>query len=285
MVVATEHAVIITQPKNFASRKKSACLMVLLRYHTGMTEMLHKVRKGHTAQFGFVQWGEALKALGFTVNFGRTGRKIATMTIQAPQGSTITIESNPGYEVPRWIQREKIDLVVLASQYLGLPTPEAERELKKLASRDLNNTGTCPVCLGVFKRARDGGMVHHGFERPGDGEIHGDCFGVGYQPWELEPTGLKLFLELKLQPVVLQLQEDLEDLESGNVKSLFVPSARSFSLKEILRSHPSFDYELDRAIWNCRARLWSSAAHCVRVQERLVTWAPGELPEIKHAKK
>jgi hypothetical protein len=48
--------------------------------------------------------------------------------------------------------------------------------------------GHCPVCEGAFK-VRDGKMVHHGFKRPGDGSIHGDCFGVGLPPYECSPEG------------------------------------------------------------------------------------------------
>jgi hypothetical protein len=52
--------------------------------------------------------------------------------------------------------------------------------------------GLCPVCEGEFK-VRAGKLVHHGFERPGDGMIHGDCFAVGYEPYERSSKGSKNF--------------------------------------------------------------------------------------------
>lgn len=48
--------------------------------------------------------------------------------------------------------------------------------------------GSCPVCEGEFK-VRNGALVHHGFTRPGDGQIHGDCFAVGYEPYERSTKG------------------------------------------------------------------------------------------------
>lgn len=44
--------------------------------------------------------------------------------------------------------------------------------------------GTCPVCEGEFK-THGGNMVHHGYQRPGTGSIHGDCFAVHMPAYEL----------------------------------------------------------------------------------------------------
>lgn len=51
--------------------------------------------------------------------------------------------------------------------------------------RTRENTGTCWHCWRNIKRAPDGRLVHHGFQRPGDGQIHGDCLGVGTVPYEV----------------------------------------------------------------------------------------------------
>jgi len=48
--------------------------------------------------------------------------------------------------------------------------------------------GVCPVCEGDFK-VRHGKLVHHGFQRPGDGQIHGDCFAVGYESYQRSTKG------------------------------------------------------------------------------------------------
>lgn len=52
--------------------------------------------------------------------------------------------------------------------------------------------GTCPICDGTYK-VRLGAMVHHGFKRPGDGFIHGDCFAVGHPPYEVSCEVTKVY--------------------------------------------------------------------------------------------
>lgn len=39
-------------------------------------------------------------------------------------------------------------------------------------------------------------MVHHGYKRPGDGQILGDCRGVGIAPLELSSQGLRVMASL-----------------------------------------------------------------------------------------
>jgi len=41
----------------------------------------------------------------------------------------------------------------------------------------------CQVCELSQCLTKDGVLVHHGYERPGDGWIHGDCFGVAHKPF------------------------------------------------------------------------------------------------------
>lgn len=52
--------------------------------------------------------------------------------------------------------------------------------------------GTCPICEGTFKLHKEC-MVHHGYQRPGDGYIHGDCFAVGHPPYEVSCEVTKVF--------------------------------------------------------------------------------------------
>ena len=45
--------------------------------------------------------------------------------------------------------------------------------------------GNCQICERDQKLTVDMKMVHHGYLRPGDGEIHGDCPCVGAEPYEV----------------------------------------------------------------------------------------------------
>ena len=74
--------------------------------------------------------------------------------------------------------------------------------------------GWCPVCERDIK-VRDNRLVHHGYQRPGVGYIVGDCFGVGYEPYELSTTCCDKFLKLVLDRVDMYT-DNLRVLESPN---------------------------------------------------------------------
>lgn len=63
----------------------------------------------------------------------------------------------------------------------------------------LRHLGTCPVCQGTWK-VRNSLLVHHGYQRPGTGEIYGDCFGVSRKPHELSPETAELYLRSVVVP-------------------------------------------------------------------------------------
>lgn len=61
---------------------------------------------------------------------------------------------------------------------------------------DQERVARCPFCWGMFKVRDDDQdgiwqMVLHGYERPGDGHIIGQCYGVGDQPLEHSKAGLE----------------------------------------------------------------------------------------------
>lgn len=57
---------------------------------------------------------------------------------------------------------------------------------------DLTNTGTCGICMRLFKMHGNNQLVHHGFQiSDGAGNYFGyragECFGTNYQPFEISP--------------------------------------------------------------------------------------------------
>jgi len=65
--------------------------------------------------------------------------------------------------------------------------------------------GLCPVCMNRIK-CQGERLVHHGYKRPGDGCIHGDCFGVGQTPHELSDRTAREYLELVVLPYEAEAQ-------------------------------------------------------------------------------
>lgn len=75
--------------------------------------------------------------------------------------------------------------------------------------------GTCPICEGTYK-LHDERMVHHGFKRPGDGAIHGDCFAVGHPPYEVSCEITKVY-RVAVQESLDRLNATLARYKTGEV--------------------------------------------------------------------
>lgn len=81
--------------------------------------------------------------------------------------------------------------------------------------------GTCPVCERYHRLHKMRSMVHHGYQRPGDGAIHGDCSGVGWPAWELSPDGTINYLE-EARKSLHHFEDFLHRLDAGQVHELTV---------------------------------------------------------------
>lgn len=80
--------------------------------------------------------------------------------------------------------------------------------------------GKCPVCEGDYRLHKQL-MVHHGYQRPGDGMIHGDCPGVGWPPYEISAEGTENYLQGVLSRI-RNLGSALDRLQSGEVQEFRV---------------------------------------------------------------
>lgn len=74
--------------------------------------------------------------------------------------------------------------------------------------------GTCPVC-GRRQKVRGGNLVHHGYQRPGHGQIEGDCFAVNRLPHETSPETAKAFLNQVVEPQLVQLEKNKAHIEAA----------------------------------------------------------------------
>jgi hypothetical protein len=111
-------------------------------------------------------------------------------------------------------------------RWLGKETNWLDQINKKLgmdahepaAPRTRDGTGTCPVCFQNIKAKPE--MVLHGYRRPGTGQVHGNCFGMGFLPFEVSVKGTKAYLDEKLEPQLKSLQTYLDQLKSGKVTQI-----------------------------------------------------------------
>ncbi len=139
--------------------------------------------------------------------------------------------------------------------------------------------GNCQLCEGDFK-LHESKMVHHGYERPGDGYIHGDCPAVGADPYEVSCDllkkmipGLKWQLEnlnawlLKLQSgVVLELSETQRKFFPLQIVTIQVYA----SVTETYRWNRLEEWEIS----NVRSRIHQVEGTIRRFEQRVADWKP-----------
>lgn len=70
--------------------------------------------------------------------------------------------------------------------------------------------GHCQYCCNQQRLTSENKLVHHGFERPGDGMIHDDCNGVGELPIELDITLANNYLK-ELQDQLYDTKHNVEN--------------------------------------------------------------------------
>lgn len=160
-----------------------------------------------------------------------------------------------------------------AARALGLPTVEEEKAAKAKAKHNAKPGKTCPVCERKHQLHNDR-MVHHGYQRPGDGSgIIGDCFGVGYLPYEVSDEGCHAF-----KAVLLRKQENVQEflarLRSGQVKSLLLNEGtiKNPKLVTVSVGDPKFQAELKSAIFEKEAEIESIKYLVSRMDELIRDW-------------
>lgn len=166
--------------------------------------------------------------------------------------------------------------------------------------RTRENTGTCPVCFRNIKMTDAQKMVHHGYERPGHGYIVGDCFGVGYKPYELSSEGTEAFLRIVLRPMLANQKKHLRALKSGQITefkyqtqdrtkprepgtykfpTMFVTVKKGDEGKNTEPGiHPSFEYLLDSDIRETEYRVKGLTGDIAEMDKLVADWKPAPLP-------
>lgn len=171
-----------------------------------------------------------------------------------------------------------------ASQALGLPTVEEEKREREFYARDITNTGTCPCCGRNIKLDAQGRMVHHGYERPGDGMgIVGDCFGVGYEPFEVSPRGT-----MAVRDHLIRMRDshvvDLGNLKGDKVDKLRVKAPYTLNGPEYMtigRDHAEWEQAHRLAIETGKVAVERLAKDIEGLQTQIDAWEPDDLPEVK----
>jgi hypothetical protein len=137
--------------------------------------------------------------------------------------------------------------------------------------------GTCAICSHA-QVVRNGVMVNHGYQRPGHGDIVGECFGTGRDPYE---TSAKACVEYvpHLEAAKTSYEGRLADLTSGKVKKFVETKRNWYTGREITIDFgtPEFDQRLKSEIANTSQQIKYVIADIVEMRRRITDWTPGTL--------
>ena len=141
--------------------------------------------------------------------------------------------------------------------------------------------GFCAICEGTYK-IHKGNLVHHGYKRPGDGYIHGDCFAVGKEPHETSPKVATEYRAL-LQDEETSMAASLEKLPGTEILHIYSKTefhvlpmgGRIPKMIPITKAEtPAREWarELEKAIHRLEEKLGCVRMEIARMTRHIDTW-------------
>jgi hypothetical protein len=96
-------------------------------------------------------------------------------------------------------------------------------------------------------------LVHHGFERPGDGRQTDSCYGIDYPPLEISLAGLEWLIKFTSDQLS-GMEETLRELP-GSVQFLHPSRNAPFSLIRSTPDHSDWQWALEDKIRDLKSRV------------------------------
>jgi len=172
-----------------------------------------------------------------------------------------------GYEIIAWLNKET-DWLDQINKKLGIGSFE------KAVPRTRESTGSCSVCFQNIK-LRNGTLVLHGYKRPGHGSAVGNCFGVGYEPFELSSKGCKDYLDKRLEPQHERIKDLQHRLKADEIDSIFI----LWSHRTVTRDDPQWKVEFKRFAESTESELKALEEEINAYKKLIAKWKERPLPQ------
>jgi hypothetical protein len=91
-------------------------------------------------------------------------------------------------------------------------------------------TGICACCLGRFV-VEGNRPVLHGYRRPGNGAIRGECVGLKFPAYEVSPEGCAAMVDM-FKRTAAAATERARALEAGEIKAI-AATVRNYRTREV----------------------------------------------------
>lgn len=184
-----------------------------------------------------------------------------------------------GYRFKRYFLKGFAALVKLGVNAAKVQV-RAARTQAKLADR-AEKCGTCPACFGDYV-ATPTKLVHHGYQRPGDGQIHGDCPGVGYPPYEVSCEGTQAYLA-QTESAIGIFERQLSTF--GTLTSVeyrvgghWEHGRWVYSYATAQKGTPTFARVLAEREADCRHQIGLYTAQAELLRGKIAAWTPRPFP-------
>lgn len=126
---------------------------------------------------------------------------------------------------------------------------------------------TCPCCFHQIAKAKNGKMVHHGYQRPGNGWQTSSCPGIRFKPLEESLEGLLWIIdETKKQLIKTQNLFDNKD----SIETLIVV-VRKVS-KQIKKGEEGWKTRFDQRVRDLEYEIKSLTRQVKYLEEVLLVW-------------
>jgi hypothetical protein len=144
--------------------------------------------------------------------------------------------------------------------------------------------GTCPVCGRQQKVTAQHTMVHHGYRRPGIGQILQDCFGAGYPAYQISTAGCEAYRDWCARAI----EDRREVLRSFESRPAEVTYWSDFKKQAFIYRRDASDFDerrkyedqLARIIRETKIRIVDLQNDREYMIQRIEQWAPAPLLEI-----
>lgn len=171
------------------------------------------------------------------------------------------------WDAVKWLNTQT-DWLAQINRKLGMDAHEPA------APRTREGTGSCPVCFQNIKARPE--IVLHGYKRPGTGQVHGNCSGMGYLPFEVSVKGTKAYLDEVLERQLKDAKEYLKKLKAGDIKVL---PAR-YGQKMVTLGDPQWDRTLKATLEDLEDSQIPRMEGLIGAYKRLVQhWKERPLPK------
>jgi hypothetical protein len=198
-------------------------------------------------------------------------------------------QTSEGYRFVRTV-RKAIEVIAKLAREGGKTRAKVAKTAKDFEDRG-QRCGICPCCFGDYVADKTTGakLVHHGYARPGDGMIHGDCYGVGYAPYEVSCEGTKMYrgivqssLKLrqdqlaglaKLTEIRYQTGRGTYETRPGLRHGQYVPEYATAK-----KGSREFQQEITSQRDTLERQIGNLTRHIADLTEKITTWAPQAFP-------